>query len=215
MSRFRIYVPLALAIVAVSLASPVAAHDSVGAGSQPDEGVHVNPDGEPSMDDGYRRTGREGKPHRSDSCTGNQICPQHFDWSIHTHVITSFIRAYDGYKDRALTGQFLGPQTASYGQNTTYGNSWGASISFDGQVVSSAVNYNVSWSTSEWWSSSFVVPAGTKYRFYQRQWYHVRLYDAYTKTCLNPPGCSDHHWAFGTAWGGDWYDKVYSWRRTG
>jgi hypothetical protein len=205
-------VALVIALMTAALAAPVSAHDSVGAGAEPAEGVHVRPDGEVPTNDRYRPTGKEGDWHQ-DTCKTNQICPRHFSWSPHVHVITSFVRAYDGYKDRALTGQFVGPQTATYGRNTTYGNSWGASISFDAEVISSSVSYNVTWSSSEWWSSSFAVPRGTTYRFWQRQWWHVRLYNGYTKTCLNPPGCGDHHWAYGTVWGGDWFDNVYTWRR--
>jgi hypothetical protein len=220
-------------LLLLALASPVAAHDTVGAGAAPTEGTPDGAGGELPLGDEWlgdslmeehaectpARSAAGGwedrrQPVAARAGPSAPDCPEHWSWSIHWHVVGRFLRAYDGYTDRWLTGTYAGPQTATYGRNTSYGNAWGASISFDPGPVSSAVSYNVTWSTTEWWTSSFDVPSGQKFRLNQRTWYHVRVYNAWTETCLDPI-CKDVHTAFGTAWGGRTFDRVYKWLRVG
>ena len=209
-SRRRLACLTAAMLITLVLATPVAAADRTSTGAPPPAGEP--PPVPPTLPDGDAFKGPARVRHSGTDCSPGMVCAQHSDGSWHYHYVGSLRRAYDGYLDRWLTGTFVGKQTASYGAQTQYGNAWGASIGFDAKPISGKVGYDVSWSSSEWWSSSFAVPSGTKYRFRQRTWYYVRVHTGWTETCLNWL-CSEKHVLWGEAWGGRTFAREYQWVR--
>lgn len=146
---------------------------------------------------------------KCDSCP----TPYHFSVIPHAHEITEITSQYHGEISRGVvaetTRRVNTTAVLSYEKGRSVSNGFNVSISFDEDVISSTLGYDVSYSTNETARYSVDVPAGKLASITLYDMYDVSMFDVKTTFVYNTIPIT-YSYEYGDGWAQQWTNFGFS-----
>ena len=108
-----------------------------------------------------------------------KVTPFHVALPVHTHYFDGVVNSYEGYNERGYvtSGENRGPKgvknNLKFDISHSYGNSWTTSIGFEAGIITTALGYDVTYSTTKTFGYEAEVNGGDRVNIGLKDWYKV------------------------------------------